>query len=34
MGRLAYNSSQFSIATNLMRKKLGVLRKAITDAAR
>jgi flagellar basal-body rod protein FlgB len=34
MGRLAYNSSQYSIASNLMRKKLGVLRRLISDAAR
>lgn len=32
MGKLAYNSGQYSIATNLMRKKLGVLRRIIAES--
>ncbi|MBN8549619.1 MAG: flagellar basal body rod protein FlgB [Deltaproteobacteria bacterium] len=32
MGKLAYNSGQYSIATNLMRKKLGVLRRIISES--
>lgn len=32
MGKLAYNSGQYSIATNLMRKKLGVLRRLISES--
>ncbi len=32
MGKLAFNSGQYTIATNLMRKKLGVLRRLITES--
>jgi flagellar basal-body rod protein FlgB len=32
MGKLAYNSGQYSIATNLMRKKLGNLRRIISES--
>ena len=32
MGKLAQNTTRFSIAANLMRRKLGVIRQAITDA--
>lgn len=32
MGKLAMNSGQYSIATNLMRKKLGVLRRIISES--
>jgi flagellar basal-body rod protein FlgB len=32
MGKLAFNSGQYSIATNLMRKKLGVLRRIISES--
>jgi flagellar basal-body rod protein FlgB len=32
MGKLAYNSGQYSIATNLMRKKLSLLGNAIRQA--
>lgn len=32
MGKLAQNSSQYSIAANLMRKKFGILRRLISEA--
>jgi flagellar basal-body rod protein FlgB len=34
MGRLAYNSAKFSIATNLMKRQLQMLKRAITEGAR
>ena len=32
MGKLAYNSGQYTIATGLMRKKLSVLRRIISES--
>lgn len=34
MGRLAYNSGKFSIASNLMRRQLQMLKRAITEGGR
>lgn len=34
MGRLAYNSGKYSIAANLMRKQLTILRNVIREAGR
>ena len=34
MGRLAYNGGKFSIASNLMRRQLQILKRAITEGGR
>lgn len=34
MGKLAYNSGQYTNATNILRKQLGVLRRMISEAGR
>ncbi len=34
MGRLAYNAGKYSMATNLVRKKLGFLKMAIRESGR
>ncbi|MBX7143843.1 MAG: flagellar basal body rod protein FlgB [Oligoflexia bacterium] len=34
MGKLAYNSGQYTNVTNLLRKQMGVLRRMITEASR